>query len=114
MGRGKKQVQTRNNCQLATRKSKNKPQLSIDNCRTTPEKVDYVIEQIGDLITMPDLKPWYCKAVYSLGAEPVLKMASIARADAKTTPPKFFSYLLNRELKKHRATELRQPSYGAY
>lgn len=105
------QVQTRNNWQLPTEgKNQKKTQLTTDNCRPSNEQVDYVLEEIGDLITRPDLKPWYCSAVYKLGMQQVLQMASLARADAKTTPPQFFSYLLNRALKKHRAAEMRQPS----
>ena len=100
----------RNNWQLATGAKAKKSQLTTDNCRATNEQVDYTIDQITDLITMPELKPWYCKAVYSLGMDRVLQLASIARQDAKTTPPKFFSFLIKTELKKHRAAELRQPS----
>jgi len=102
-------VQTRNNWQLPAEGKNHKTQLSIDNCRPKPEQVDYAIEQIQDLITMPTLKPWYCSAAYKLGVTKLLQLASIARADGKDKP-KFFSYLINRELKKHRAAEMRQPS----
>lgn len=104
-------MQTRNNCQLTAEGKRNKKtQLTTDNCRPSNEQVDYVLEEIADLITRPDLKAWYCSAVYKLGMQQVLQMASLARQDAKTTPPQFFSYLLNRALKKHRAAEMRQPS----
>lgn len=102
-------MQTRNNWQLPAEGKNQKQQLTTDNCRATADQVDYVIDQIGDLITMPELKPWYCKAVYMLGMDQVLRMASTARSDGKV-PAKFFSYMINRELKKHRAAEMRQPS----
>jgi len=105
------QVQSRNNWQLPTEgKKPNKSQLTTDNCRTSNEQIDYVLEEINDLITRPDLKGWYAGAIRKLGMQRVLEMASLARQDAKTTPPQFFSYLLNTALKKHRAAEIRQPS----
>jgi len=97
------------NWQLPAEGKTKKTQLTTDNCRASADEVDYVIEQISDLITMESLKPWYCKAVYALGRERVLRMASTARSDGKV-PAKFFSFMINRELKKHRAAEMRQPS----
>lgn len=102
-------MQTRNNWQLPAEGKNLKTQLTTGNCRPEPAQVDDAIEQIQDLITMPTLKPWYCSAAYKLGVTKLLQLASIARADGKDKP-KFFSYLINRELKKHRAAEMRQPS----
>ena len=50
---------------------------------------------------LPDLvndqfKSWYCKRFYEIGKDEVLKLASVARADAKTNPRGYFSVLLKR------------------
>lgn len=57
---------------------------------------DQLFDQLRGL-TNPQFKAWYCKTFKRLGRERVLKLASIAKADAKSSPQRYFSWLLANE-----------------
>lgn len=56
---------------------------------------DNLYYQLPDLVNQK-FRPWYCKVFYHIGRDEVLKLASIARADATNShiSRKLFSKLL--------------------
>lgn len=77
------------NYQLSTGRS-NLKQLSTEQLSVS--EVDTIYKDISDL-TNETFKSWYCKRIYQLGRQEILKRASIARADGKE-PKKLFSTLI--------------------
>lgn len=80
------------------------PQLTTEgNLVTSTEQlttvssleVEFLYGHLADLVN-EQFKPWYCKQFYRLGRETVLRLASIARADAKKNVRGYFSTLLKR------------------
>lgn len=57
---------------------------------------DHLFEQLSDLVNQ-QYRAWYMKLFYKLGKDKVLKLASVARADAKSNPRGYFSKLLKTE-----------------
>lgn len=56
---------------------------------------DHLFESMPDLVNS-QYRAWYCMTFKRLGREQVMKLASLARADAKTNPRGYFSVLLKR------------------
>lgn len=56
---------------------------------------DFLFEDLSDLVN-PQFRGWYCKQFYRLGKKETLRLAQVARADAKMSAPKLFSYLLKK------------------
>lgn len=54
---------------------------------------DHLFEQLSDLVNV-QFRAWYCRQFYRLGRDQVLRLASVARADAKRDSRKYFSVLL--------------------
>ena len=88
-----KDINTIDNC-----KNKLKP---IDNCtiginKNSIEVVDQLLIECSDLI-IPNWKPYFARKFYTLNRDRVMVLASQARQDSRTTPPRLFSYLINKE-----------------
>ena len=97
----KNRIQTLNNRgqrhQLVSTDSKNSL-VSTDISTGRGYENDQLFEQLSDLVN-PTYRAWYCGLFYKLGKERVLRLASVARADAKTNPRGYFSKLLKTEAK---------------
>lgn len=62
---------------------------TIDNYKP----VDDLYDQLPDLVNQ-QFRAWYCQTFHKLGRDHVLKIASIAKADAKVDKRRYFSSLL--------------------
>lgn len=67
--------------------------------RNNSQLVDQLLSEYRELIT-PAYKKWFAKRFYSLSSETILKAASEARADTRTTPQQLFAYLVGKEYSK--------------
>jgi hypothetical protein len=97
---GKKQEQFnrgRDSSQLVST-DRNKFLVSTDISTGKTYDNDQLFEMLTDLVN-PQYRAWYCGLFYKLGKERVLRLASVARADAKTNPRGYFSKLLKTEAK---------------
>lgn len=77
-------------------------QLENKELKLTKQEVlgcDIGLSEFQDLIPHNFYK-WHCKVWYQIGRDKYSLLAAQARADGKN-PAKLFSYLLNKELKKH-------------
>ena len=99
--------QKNNNCTTDNWELNSKPIVQLSIVQNTPKKnivndekmVDAILEQLSDLIT-PSFKPWFAREFYKIPRERIMILASQARADAKTTPARLFSYLIKLETQK--------------
>lgn len=69
---------------------------TIGTSKKTAKDVDKLLEICSDLIAS-DYTQWFAKRFYSLDRERVITLASQARQDARTSPERLFSYLINKE-----------------
>lgn len=96
---GKKQYQNnRGGSSQLVSTDRNKFLVSTDTTDTNRYENDQLFEMLTDLVN-PTYRAWYCGLFYKLGRERVLRLASVARADAKTNPRGYFSKLLKTEAK---------------
>ena len=65
-----------------------------DELKSKYFEADALFDQYQDLVNA-EFRKWYCKMFYKIGAERVVQLASLARADGKN-PRKYFSYLLRK------------------
>lgn len=64
-----------------------------------PIEVDQLISECRELIS-PTYVKWFTKRFYCLNRETIIKCASEARVDARTSPERLFSYLIGKEYAK--------------
>jgi hypothetical protein len=82
---------------------------TANNCKgyqCTVEQVDVLVaDAMAAGVCNPRMKAWYCKAAYVLGSERFMRAVSQAREGRN--PAKLFSYLINLELKKPQAGQVK-------
>lgn len=69
---------------------------TIGYSRNTAKDVDKLLEDCKDLIDTRYTQ-FFAKRFYTINRERVLILASQARQDARTSPQRLFSYLVNKE-----------------